>query len=492
MGDKIINNIVEGLKCIKLSREFTGPFNAVGKSVNDGIEVPVELEVVNENQINVYKTQADGATTNITHFGKILKDEDNKDLFESALTLVNDGCDARAYGVQGNALLIKVKKLVLRAETKVDNSNEEKTRIIGFLGEEELNKRIEALKKHGIEEGSVLFNQTLSLIKPSDEVLPEPKEYKFLNKNGESPVKKLIRNLAVGNHPILEGEKSLGKNVAWSYVAWILNAKIIPLQCHERLTQADILGYLSSDMTNKNKLTENGLRDKIEAMKTGAWTDEAIAYQSALDKCNSPDLVFTKGPLVEAIMRANNGYGTILLLDEMNLADGNVISGTFNMVTDGSSDHIFVTGIGNIPLPKENLLIGATQNPPIGNYTGIHQQNTATQSRFTAIIMPNVPSIAPILHREADKWGVPDFIIDKMNEVYNTFKQEALNGQDAISTDSLNIRGFESAIRLCGMGCSERDAVLEGVINTVSDLEERFTLSEILDNFIDEKGHFRK
>jgi hypothetical protein len=251
-----------------------------------------------------------------------------------------------------------------------------------------------------------------------------------------------------------------------------------------------MLGYLSSDITNKQVMTEEGFRAKLASSRSGEWSDEAITYQTALDKSQSPDLVFTEGPVVKALNRANEGFGTILLLDEMNLADGNLISGVFNMLTDGSSDHIYVTGVGEIAIPKDCLFIGATQNPPTGNYTGINSQNTATQSRFTAIQMPKVPSIAPVLKREAEKWDVPEFIIDKMNEVYNKFRELALDGEDSISTDSLNIRGFESAVRLCGIGRSAKDAITEGVINTCGDIEERITLSSMLDNFVDSKGDF--
>lgn len=489
MKNKIME--ITELKVLKLSRMTGKFFNAVVEKVQAGIEVPVTLVQGDKDRIVVSYQELSGVVSNDVVFGALDRDNNDAAKFEEVGKLIQGNYSAKAYALEGMALLVNVKEQVKTvALTEVDSESEEE-RIKEFLGEDGLNDRIDALKKHGIDKGSLLYNRILSLIKPSDEELPKPKEYKHLNKKDESPVLKLLRCLAVGNHPILEGEKSLGKNVAWSYVAWILNAKIVPLQCHERLTQADILGYLSSDMTNKNKMNEEGLKAKLEAVKSGVWTDEAVAYQSALDKCNSPDLVFTKGPLTEALIRANKGLGTILLLDEMNLADGNIISGTFNMVTDGSSDHIYVTGMGNIPLPKEDLFIGATQNPPTGNYTGINQQNTATQSRFVGIIMPTVPSIAPVLKREADKWNVPELIIDNMNVVYSKFKAMALDGEDSISTDSLNIRGFESAIRLCGLGCSAREAITEGVINTVSDLEERITLTELLDNFVDEKGNFK-
>jgi MoxR-like ATPase len=489
------NNVIEGIKVLSLNRAAMENFKNVGVSVGEGREIPAFLEGNSGDSKRIVvsiEERESGQARNKVCIGKITPDTcPDEGVYDIVVALIESGCEAKFYGTDGPALLLKVRVKRAKKETSSGiNSAKEEARVISILGQDGYNERVEALAKHGIKRGSLLFKLVLGLIRESGETLPKPKEYKNLNPKEVSPVFKLLSNLAVGNHPILEGEKSLGKNVAWSYVSWILNAKIIPLQCHERLTQADMLGYLSSDISNKEKMTEDGFRAKLASSRNGEWSDEAVIYQTALDKSQSPDLVFTEGPVVKALNRANEGFGTILLLDEMNLADGNLISGVFNMLTDGSSDRIYVTGVGEISIPKDCLFIGATQNPPTGNYTGINSQNTATQSRFTAIQMPKVPSIAPVLKREAERWDVPEFIVDKFNEVYSKFKELALDGEDSISTDSLNIRGFESAVRLCGIGRSAKDAITEGVINTCGDIEERITLSSMLDNFVDSKGDF--
>ena len=111
-------------------------------------------------------------------------------------------------------------------------------------------------------------------------------------------------------------------------------------------------------------------------------------------------------------------------------------------------------------------------------------------SRFSLIAMPRIKNIAPILEREAANYGVPDIIIGKLNSVYAAFKTLSLEGEDSISADSLNIRGFEAAVRLIGVGYSAKDAVTEAVINTVSDYEEREVLEQALDNLVDKNGNF--
>ena len=467
-------------------------FKEATKKIQDGEILSVTFTINDKSRFSrivVNEKKLDGSET---PFGKIVPadNENYAELLEHVKAGNTFGVIQKTKGTgliatfQGNAMTTPA----LVAEV----GEEEKDRVKAVLGNERYDYLISELKKHGITEGSIVFKTVLGMITSSDEAFVEhPKPYKnLLPKGQKSVIDRMLSNIAAGNSTILEGEKSLGKDVAWNYVADLLNAKIVPVQCHERMSYADLMGYLSSDNTTKQGITEENLQAKITACATGQWSEKAKAYQLALDKSQSPELVFTNGPVVEALQRANNGYLTILLLDEFNLADGNLMSGVFNMITDKSSDHIFVSGLGDVPIPKKNLIIGATQNPATGAYSGLNQQNTATMSRFSLIAMPRIKNIAPILEREAANYGVPDIIIGKLNAVYAAFKTLSLEGEDSISADSLNIRGFEAAVRLIGVGYSAKDAVTEAVINTVSDYEEREVLEQALDNLVDKNGNF--
>jgi MoxR-like ATPase len=488
-------NNIEGVIVTKLSRMSTATYNEILKAVANEAVVPVQFEssTAAAKKIIVSRKVLSGGSVEVQNFGKIVP-EDNPN-FDEIFDVVKSGTtEGELYSFFSSCLLARICEKQPEKDFFHGYEIEEdlKQVVIDAVGETGYLDRVEALKEHGIEEGSLLFKEILKLVKKADEEIPKPKTFKNLSKTTESPIKKVLRNIVTGNNPILEGEKSLGKNVAWTYIAWILNAKIVPLQCHERLTQADMLGYLSSDNSIKRDLTEDNFNEKVSACQTGVWTSGAIAYQLALDKAQSPELKFTNGPVIEALERANKGYTTILLLDEMNLADGNLLSGTFNMLTDKSSDHIFVAGMGEVKIPTREsklLIIGATQNPATGNYSGINTQNTATMSRFSLIEMPKVKNISPILKREADNYGVSQSVVNGFNQIYNTFKEMSIE-EDGAGSDALNIRGFEAAIRLVGVGASVKDAICECVINTVGNYEDREVLRESLDDLLDKNGAF--
>lgn len=478
---------IEGIKVLSLNRTTQSKFKDLYELGKNGRTERVYISgpAGDTKRLLVSIVEND----NDIKFGKISQDDNPN--YSDILAAIDSGYDAEIYGVDGSAILIRINQ---KEPLKDFNSGYDATEAMnyakGIVGEQGLKERVDYLIQHGFTEDSRIFNQVLMNIRENDEMITRPQSlYLRINPNETSLIYKILANLVVGNYPILQGPKSVGKNVAWESVAWILNCKIITLQCSERMTLADMLGYQTSDFSNKEKITEEGFRAKLNCLNKGEWSDAAIHYQLACDRSNSSDLILTPGPVTKALLRAGDGKGTILLVDEMNLADSNTLAGVFNSLTDHHTPYIQVTGLGEVPIPK-NFIIGATQNANTGNYSGVNTQNTATMSRFTCIDIKESATIKDILKREADIWGVQDSILNGMNNVYLKFKEMAFDGEDSVSADSLNIRGFESAVRLCGIGLSAREAITEGVINTVTDYDEIQVLIQVLDDFVDAKGNF--
>jgi len=482
-----------GIKVSKLNRATSACFNELYNEVKQGTVYEgfiIEIVSGDVDKLVISLVKSNGVTEETTPFGKAVS-TDIED-YDELVNLINSGnYISRIYDVDNTSLVLLVKeKEEIKDLTSGYNTDKEIISLLKHsLGEKEYEERIEYLKEHGITEGSLLYTKILEKISPGFSVHKPVSLYKKVGK-GTSLISKILSNIVVGNNLILQGPKSVGKNVAWESVAWLLNCNIVTLQCSERLTRADMLGFQSSDTSNKELLTEEGFLDKIASQNTGIWTEKGISYQMALDKSHSPDLKHVPGPVLEAMIRANRGEGIILLVDEMNLADPNTLAGVFNTLTDKHSKSIFVTGYGEEIVPK-HLIIGATQNANTGNYIGVNAQNTATVSRFTCIDIKETGSIKNILQRVADEFDVPEYILDGMNKVYCEFKKVSDSGEDGISSDSLNIRGFESAVRLIGVGVPSREAIIEGVINTVSDYNEIEVLIQLLDNFVEEDGNFK-
>lgn len=388
--------------------------------------------------------------------------------------------DARVIGRKtGSYAVIEIEELGEATKeiiTEEAISEIEKT-LEGVLSEEGFKKRKALLETYEIDEKSELYKKVLENIKKQDVEIEAPKTiYKKLGK--QNVIKRILSHIVCGHNVILEGPKSVGKNVAWETVAYILNCKIIMLQCDGKMTKSSMFGHASTDNSLKDKITSDGAKALLDSFYNKTSTSEANEFLKDVAKSMSPTLKLSPGPVTQALLEANEGKGVILLLDEMNLSDPNTLSGAFNALTDRHTKSIYINDLGDVPIP-EGLIIGATQNCLGGNYLGTKQQNDATLSRFVCLDIKEAGSIKNIL-KQVDVNVDPE-ALNILDKIYHDFTNLVLSG---VSESCLNVRGFKAALESVALGMSVADAVGDCVINTVPVVDDRDTLRSVVDDHI--------
>ena len=208
---------------------------------------------------------------------------------------------------------------------------------------------------------------------------------------------------------------------------------------------------------------------------------EASEFVERVSKAMSPSLVLSPGQITKALLLANEGYGVILLLNEMNYSDPNTLASALNDIIDGHTDYMYITDMGNVPI-SNRLIVGATQNTLGGEYLGTQQQNGALMSRCDCIILDKASDITSLLKQAKPIFPIPEEVYGTLNKIYGEFIDLVDSGQ--VSEGSLNVRGFKRAVESISLGYSISEAVEECVINTVQSSDEFDVLMEAVDNQI--------
>ena len=417
--------------------------------------------------------------------GLLQKPEDIAAVFE----LVRSGTySAHLSGIgEGGRITVSVRESETSA--MVEN-NEQKGKDIealivanGILTQDELDERIEYLKEIGIDKKNAFYYLILLCIKPQKNgAIPKPKTlYKVVGKKEGNPIAELLIGIANGENVILEGPKSVGKNVIWETVGWLLNSTVILLQCNGRMTKAEMFGFEATDNSAKNSLNENGLSHFLGIFSKKVLSKDGTEFALNLAKSMSPTLVMENGSILEALERANNGCGAILVLDEMNLSEPNTLSGAINDIADGHTPEIFVAGKGVVPVNRKNFILGATQNGTGGDFVGTRKQNDATMSRFSCIKMKTPNSIMPLL-RQMHLDGLEESVYDKFDAIYKEYKTGVESGIYPMSC--LNIRGFKAALKRVSVGRDIKASISICVNNTVPNAEDTALLDSAVENIL--------
>lgn len=389
----------------------------------------------------------------------------------------------------------------------------------------DLAERLIYMREQGItpENTPLVFIGTLKKMMPlSVNQIPKPSRLYEHDRTGESLILRMMRNISLNENVILEGQKSVGKNVAWESVGWLLNR---PTEMHtfgSKTTKGEVLGTLSTEASKKEFITKENALDLLQGIKTGELSDNALGF--LVDTVNSmaPTVALQYGALTRALVTAEE-KGTIFVADELNLCNPNTFAQLFNTLLDGHTREYDVPNLGNVPISK-NLIIGGTMNT-LG-FIGTQQQNAATMSRCNVIVIPAPKSIRKLFdgnnyvqqiqsmytmsvenktsaesHFEEEEvrkeLKTPHKLIyNKVNEnlrkVEET-KDTVANMYDlfaegvkahATSDDAINFRGSERAIRHVLMGQPPREAILECVIGACQNEKDRLTLESYLDDNI--------
>lgn len=497
---------------VEASRSF---FDAAEGNI--GKEVYIKLSEVGASLVgHIYTNKPKDSgyieTSKVANMDRLPKEEIDTEFGKTATTeslkaLSAYGFKATVVGKQGTMVAIKIapKKTKKPVEVEVvkKSSNETVKQLIdkGVLSKEELDERIAYLKQHQITEKDTLFVPALLLIWKQEEGFEVAKPKKlYLNPNPrqESLIKRIVRNLVLGDPVILEGPKACGKNVAWESISWLFNRPLEVLNCDGKMTKSSMFGSPTTDYSNKEALNRDGAKEFINIFftslmsslkgafsfffkkKTEAEENVEESYDKAADflvntiKCASPDIKLEKGPVTRALVEAEK-RGTILIADEMNLSDPNTLAGAFNALTDKHTLAYQVNGLGLVKI-SAGLIIGATQNGTGGEYIGTKKQNDATMSRFNCIRISAPDSIKSIL--ENNKFDIDEEYYDVLDKIYGKFARAAKVSR-SVSESCLNVRGFERACGHIATGQPVLDAVCECVIYTCDKKDEAILVEEV-------------
>ena len=348
------------------------------------------------------------------------------------------------------------------------------------LSDNEVKTRIDLIEFYGIKNPFMMQKIANSISpQPEGENITRPK---VLYQQGEQ---KIISSLLIaasrGIPYLLEGPKSVGKNVAWETLSYLLNRKLFAVQCDRRMTKEDVFGRVGTD-NSRSLLGDSEIADILKDWEFTKYQGKIAAgilapILSSIISNLSPRLVINYGPVGRAMLHEQAGYGSLLLLDEMNLSDPSTFASLFNMLTDRHSEYIEFDTV-RLPIPK-GMVIGGTQNGLGGEYLGTNALNGAAMSRWGVIKINAPSSIISLLKTVPDAVNVIPDDLATMDKIYAEFVAAAKSGQ--ISDAALNVRGFKAAVDMVAWGTPVSQAIIENVVNSISDIDEVEVLTEIVD-----------
>ena len=245
---------------------------------------------------------------------------------------------------------------------------------------------------------------------------------------GEETLDLAVRALLAGENLLLCGGKATGKNILADNLSWLFRRPVYTVSFHVNTDSSTLIG-------------------------TDTFTDGEVKLR--------------RGPVTNAA-----AYGGFCVLDEINMAKSDAVA-VLHAVLDYRRI-IDIPGYDLIPLHPATRFI-ATMNY---GYEGTRELNEALVSRFTVIRMPvlSEEKLQELLRIES-----PDAASAHINHCAALFldlNEKAVNGE--ISTNSVDLRGMITALRLMTGGMSPKDAVTISITNKVFDEYERTLVDDIV------------
>lgn len=347
-------------------------------------------------------------------------------------------------GVAKTMSMVLVKN-VIEAESSVAASDftifaTEAERIIssGIRTKEDVELMLQSMKQNELSDAEIF-----AVLAYNDKKRPGVRRPKavYHKVNNEKHMRHMVQFALEGRSFILEGGQSVGKNVAAETLCFWLNIPWFLVTMSADMSTDDIYGGKSTDNSAGRMLTVD-----LATKAMGGDKDAQILYDLYKAQAASVRIVMDDSELCDwfnAKGEDNESIPAAFILNELNMADPNLLAGVFNQVLDGTS-FISVPGRGRLNVNPKSFIIG-TQNP---GFEGTQTQNQATTSRF-GVFKFGYPDnvIAPLragLGDFADK--VPGIVYNQVNKLYIETLAAVNSGE--ISDACLNIRGYVSAIKL--------------------------------------------
>ena len=395
-------------------------------------------------------------------------------------TIIEYDYECKVSSVDGSELTATVKTLgEATAPKKVagsTNSGDFKDMVDeGFMTEADLAKRLEIAEDHGV--SAKTMRKVFDEIKArgiKKEISPLRTAYVNPEKGEKVQGRyfyNAVFNCLTRSAFILEGPKSVGKNVFCSTLAYLFNLEYFVIQLNENTSDGDVYGEKSTDNSAAGAMTMEMALAKMAAdtaIATGKAVDDATAKLAAefeyyKAQASSVKIIQAIGVWVQWLQR-----GGIMCLNEMDMADPNFFSMLVNMILDGTG-FMTVPGYGRVDVHPDCILVG-TQNGE--EYAGTNNQNTASISRFDKYILPQPKSVLPQLKSacKGEGFSIEDRYLIACNELYKDLaKKASMDGFEGAITDTcLNIRGMVRALKAVAVSDYElklKDRLVISVVN---------------------------
>lgn len=260
----------------------------------------------------------------------------------------------------------------------------------------------------------------------------------MLGKESESFLSTALISQNIWAGLVLQGPKSTGKNVFAETVAQVLHLPYYRINFTRDMLLEDVFGSKSTDNSAANAMDEELAHaytlykaypercDEITRKQAGKF--ELLKAKSA-----SVQIIHTESVIMDW---ARNGG--ILMLDEINMADANMLQQIVNPIAD-TEKVLLVPGEGEIPLHR-SCFVMAGMNP---GYAGTSDLNEATASRLGVLKFDYSGSISAALQANFTE-KLPKNILQEFDRFYDNCRKMVASGE--ISDRVLNLRGFVHAL----------------------------------------------
>ncbi len=301
---------------------------------------------------------------------------------------------------------------------------------------------------------------------------------------GEGVISKCIRRALYGYGILLEGDKSVGKNVLAETVAWLLWKPWYGMTLNEQMTLDAYFGDRTTDNSASDRIRQYDMQlltkkqhlEKKMELFFEAKTKRMDVEKAYAETYGNPDFfseeekkilkeaeewerLKAQGATVQIITEDSalilcNDDGGVLIADEMNLGDANTNASVFNPLLDGRA-RMYVKGRGDVTISQDLVVIG-TQN---SDYEGCMTQNDAMVSRMGKIILRQPKSVKPQLkasvkanvEKDGFDWNkikLPDDAFNQAERFYKECYKAATKDTPTLTPACLNIRGFVRALSI--------------------------------------------
>jgi MoxR-like ATPase len=240
---------------------------------------------------------------------------------------------------------------------------------------------------------------------------------------------------------VLEGPKATGKNVFAETCAEVLHLPYYRLNFTRDMLLEDIFG---------SKSTDNRAAEKLEVGLAKAYLKTNVAPQIATnedwEKASQFELLKAQAASLQIVHSVSTiiewaKEGGVLMLDEMNMADPNMLQQIVNPIAD-TERVLLVPGEGEIPLNKSCFVL-ASMNP---GYAGTSELNEATASRLGVLKFEYGDSILESLKANFNRSDCLKYAkyFEQADIFYRRCK--TLVEEGSVTDRVLNVRGIVHAL----------------------------------------------